>query len=140
MRTTGVALAVAVAVAALIDLAGTGAASAQAAGGDPKRGAEVFRAQCASCHAVEAGKSSPIGPHLYGVVGRKAASAEGFRYSAAFQKLDLTWTATSLNEYLENPWAVAPGTPKALVVPSARNRADVIAYLGTLQPEAAPAP
>ena len=118
--------------AGLLGVAAAGGAAAQSAG-DAKRGADVFKAQCATCHSVEAGKSSPIGPHLAGVVGRKAASAEGFKYSPAFQQLDFAWTPSALNEYLENPQAVAPGTPKALTVPAARNRNDVIAFLATLK-------
>jgi cytochrome c len=118
--------------AGVLGLAASGVAVAQSAG-DAKRGADVFRAQCSTCHAVDAGKSSPIGPHLFGVVGRKAATAEGFKYSPAFEQLDFAWTQSALNEYLENPQAVAPGTPKALVVPNARNRADVIAFLATLK-------
>jgi cytochrome c len=100
---------------------------------DPKRGAEVFRVQCSVCHSVEAGKSS-IGPSLYGVVGRKAGSLEGFKYSDAMKKVDATWTPETLDRYLENPWLVAPGTPMALVVPSVKNRTDVIAYLKSVAP------
>ncbi len=125
-----------VAAIALLGLAATGVAVAQSPAGDPKRGADVFKAQCVSCHSVEAGKSSPIGPHLNGVIGRRAGSAEGYKYSAAFQKLDFAWTPAMLDGFLENPWSVAPGSPKTLVVPSARNRADVVAYLSTLKPAA----
>lgn len=125
-------------VAGLAALGLGGSASAQTATPDPERGAEVFRAQCIACHSVDSAKSSPIGPHLLGVVGRKAASAEGFRYSEALQKVDLAWTPGNLDAWLANPWSIAPGTPKALLVPSAKNRADVIAYLQSVAPPGAP--
>jgi cytochrome c len=106
-------------------------------GGDPKRGAEVFRVQCSVCHSADPARPSPIGPLLYGVVGRPAGTLAGFKYSDAMKKVGLAWTPANLDKYLENPWNIAPGTPMALVVPSEKNRADVIAYL-TAQSAAKP--
>jgi cytochrome c len=133
---SSVRLRMALGVAALTAVAYGGVAMAQTAPtADPKRGAEVFRVQCSVCHAVERGKSD-IGPSLYGVVGRKAGSLDGFRYSDAMKKVDASWTPENLDKYLENPWQIAPGTPMALVVPSIKNRVDVIAYLQSLAPPA----
>src|SRR3546814_7031204 len=50
------------------------AATAGAAEGDPKRGAEVYRA-CVSCHALEPGLHLS-GPSLAGVWGRQAGRSE----------------------------------------------------------------
>jgi cytochrome c len=133
---SSVRLRMALGTAALVAVAYGGVVLAQAGPTpDAKRGAEVFRVQCSVCHTVEAGKSS-IGPSLYGVVGRKAGSLEGFKYSDAMKKVDANWTPANLDKYLENPWQIAPGTPMALVVPSVKNRADVIAYLQSLAPPA----
>ena len=44
---------------------------------DPKKG-EASVALCKVCHSFDKGAPSPIGPNLYGVVGRKIASLEGF--------------------------------------------------------------
>ena len=59
------------------------AAPAHAAG-DAAAGEKVF-AQCKACHENEKGVSK-VGPTLKGVVGRKAASVEGYKYSAAMTK------------------------------------------------------
>jgi cytochrome c len=124
------------ALAGLVAIAWAGAALAQdATAGDPKRGGEVFKAQCAVCHTAEKGKASPIGPSLYGIVGRPAGSLEGFRYSDAMKKVGVAWTPANLDKYLENPWQIAPGTPMALVVPVVKNRQDVIAYLKSVGPQ-----
>ncbi len=112
--------------------------------GDATRGAVVFKVQCSTCHSATVGVPSPIGPHLGGVVGRPSASYPGYKYSSAMKNVGVVWTPERLHEYLESPWHVAPGTPMSLVVPSFRNRADVIAYLMTTKPDvpaqAAPAP
>jgi cytochrome c len=128
-KTAGIPGIVAAGVAAV---AFAGIAQAQTAP-DPKRGAEVFRVQCSVCHTVESGKHS-IGPSLHGVVGRPAGSASGFKYSDWMKKVTVAWTPENLDRYLENPMSVAPGTPMALVVPSKRNRDDVIAFLKTVSP------
>jgi cytochrome c len=122
-------------VAAAVAIVGfAGASLAQTApGGDPKRGAEVFKVQCSVCHMSAANAAPSIGPNLHGVVGRKAGTAPGFKYSEAMGKVKVDWTPENLDKYLENPWQIAPGTPMALVVPSKKNRDDVIAYLASLQ-------
>jgi cytochrome c len=51
---------------------------------DPKKG-EASVALCKVCHSFDKGAPSPIGPNLYGVVGRKIASLEGFNYSPAIK-------------------------------------------------------
>lgn len=113
----------------------SGAAFAQEQAGDAKRGSEVFRVQCSVCHSADPAKPSPIGPSLYGVVGRQAGTLPGFRYSDAMKRVGAPWTPANLDRYLENPWNIAPGTPMALVVPSEKNRQDVIAYLKSVGPK-----
>ncbi len=119
-----------------IGLAGTAVAAADTPpAGDVARGAAVFKAQCAACHlAKPTDTSPPIGPQLYGVVGRKAGSWDHFKYTDAMKKAGITWNAKLLDEYLENPYAVVPGAAMGLLVPVEKNRADVIAYL-TSAPE-----
>lgn len=126
--------------AALAGLLLAGGALSQTPAGDPKRGEQVFKAQCITCHSTQPGATSPVGPHLYGVVGRKNAADDKFKYSPALRAADVVWTPENLDRWLEQPWNVAPGTPMALTVPDARNRADVIAYLVSIKPAAAAAP
>ena len=97
--------------------------------GDAVRGAEVFTAQCAACHLAKEGQSAPIGPQLYGVVGRRAGSWDGFKYTEAMKKSGFTWNRELLDKYLMNPYSLVPGAAMGLLVPIAVNRADVIAYL-----------
>jgi cytochrome c len=114
---------------------------------DPKKG-EASVALCKVCHSFDKGAPSPIGPNLYGVVGRKIASLEGFNYSPALKakQSEGDWTFEHLDLWLTNPQAFAPGTTMAFPgLPDLHTRADVIDFLRTKSdnpvplPEAAPA-
>ena len=76
-------------------------------------GAGLFTAFCAGCHRLSAGHSA--GPHLAGVVGRRAGSVAGFDASAAVSGLDIVWTRENLAEFIENPTQFAPGTTMTAV-------------------------
>ena len=81
---------------------------------------------------------SPVGPNLHGVVGRKAASIEGFRYSANMRQLaegGLTWDEERLRAYLTNPKTVVP--QGSMAYPGLRNEqqlTDLLAYLKQQSP------
>ena len=124
MRKTALALGLALAagVTAL-------APAAFAQDGDPAAGKKVFR-KCQACHTVQEGKHRQ-GPSLYGVIGRKAGTAEGFKnYSDAMKNHDVVWDEASLNAYLEDPKATVPGNKMVFVgLKKAEERADIIAYL-----------
>jgi len=114
---------------------------------DPKKG-EASIALCKVCHSFDKGAPSPIGPNLYGVVGRKIASLEGFNYSPALKgkASEGDWTFEHLDLWLTNPQAFASGTIMAFPgIPDLHTRADVIDFLRTKSdnpvplPEAAPA-
>lgn len=123
MRRTALAFGLALAAGSVVL---TSAAFAQ--DGDPAAGKKVFR-KCQACHTVQEGKHRQ-GPSLYGVIGRKAGTAEGFKYSDAMKAHDVVWDADSLNTYLENPKATVPGNKMIFVgLKDAQERADVIAYL-----------
>jgi cytochrome c len=123
MRINQLAVIVAGALAASMALA-------DAPAGDATRGAAVFKAQCAACHLEKStDTSAPIGPQLYGVVGRKAGSWDHFKYTDAMRKSGHVWNAKLLDQYLENPYSLVPGAAMGLLVPFEKNRADVIAYL-----------
>jgi cytochrome c len=100
--------------------------------GNAEAGQRVFN-QCRACHVIENNGKNGIGPNLHGVVGRRAASIEGFRYSANMKELGEaghTWSEEQLRAYLANPKAVVPRG--IMSFPGLRNPQqveDVIAYL-----------
>jgi cytochrome c len=116
-------------IAATLALAATTPLHAE---GDAANGQRVFN-QCRACHVVENNGRNGVGPNLHGVVGRRAASIESFRYSANMKELGEqghVWTEEQLRAYITNPKAVVPRGNMAF--PGLRNPAqveDVIAYL-----------
>ena len=111
-------------------LAAASAGSPAGAEGDPARGEKVF-AKCRACHTVAQGARHKVGPNLYGMFGRQAAAAEGYRrYSKGLKTAGFAWDAELLDRYLTSPRKMIKGG--RMVFPGlkkARDRADVIAYL-----------
>ena len=94
--------------------------------GNSSRGAEIYEAKCGACHSLDANR---IGPRHHGVFGRKSAGIADFRYSPALEKLNVVWNAKTLDKWLQNPTAMAPGTAMGFQLRDPKERADVIAYL-----------
>lgn len=98
---------------------------------DPQKGQKSVK-QCEVCHNIAKGKGPKIGPNLWDVVGRKVASEPKFSYSSALQKLGGEWTAEKLDEWLENPQKMAPGTKMTFPgVKNEQDRANIIVYLNS---------
>ena len=104
---------------------------------DAANGERLFKAKCALCHETSAGKHK-VGPSLFGVVGRKAGGADGFKLYRGLKDASWTWDETSLDAYLNDPvkytkdhTGKSPGM--VLKTPSAAERADIIAFLKTLK-------
>ena len=68
---------------------------------DPVNGKKVFK-KCAACHSLQEGKNK-IGPPLYNLLGRKAGSVEGYKYSKAMKNSDVVWDEESLDKFLTKP-------------------------------------
>ena len=97
---------------------------------DADHGKALF-VECASCHTLNAGGEG-VGPGLKGLFGRKAGSLEDFRYSAGMRRTNITWNAQTLDAYLADPQKEVPGNRMPYSgMPSASDRADLIAYLQT---------
>ncbi len=92
-------------------------------------GATLFRRQCATCHSLNASDPPRQGPHLAGVIGRKAGSVPGFKYSEGYLTAGFDWDEERLDPYLTNPQAVIPGSIMAYRQANAGVRRSVIAYL-----------
>ncbi|MBF0628704.1 MAG: c-type cytochrome [Magnetococcales bacterium] len=100
--------------------------------GNPVRGADQYKEECADCHSVVPGKNKK-GPSLHGVVGRTPARVEGFEYSDPMKANATPWTPERLDAYITAPKKVVPhGIMKFDGMENAADRADVIAYLRTL--------
>jgi cytochrome c len=102
------------------------------AAGDVSRGKEIFQRTCINCHSTEIGVNK-IGPSLHGVVGREVAIVPDFIYSDALKATRKTWTEAELDAYLADPRGAMHGVKMFFKgLPNADQRADVIAYLKTL--------
>lgn len=124
-HTLGTALAASVLVAGL---AATPAFSQ--ADGDADAGADLFDSYCADCHSVSPRGLNKKGPTLFHVLGRRAGTSPGFRFSAQMTGSGIVWTPERIGAYLANPKAVVPqGIMKFKGMPKAQDRANVIAYL-----------
>jgi cytochrome c len=104
-------------------------------------GQQLAQRQCASCHSLNEGGRNGVGPNLYGIIGAKHAHAAGFNYSAAIRAMaDKPWTYEDMNAWIANPRGYAPGNKMTYAgMASVQNRADLIAYLRSISPNA-PAP
>lgn len=108
--------------------------AAPAAAGDPGHGKAVFAAQCAMCHSAVRNGAPILGPTLFGVVGRRAASVPGFTYSNAMKGETFVWSEDRLRAYLPQPKAMVPGTKMAFAgLKNPSQVDDLIAYLATLK-------
>jgi cytochrome c len=101
---------------------------------DVENGKRAFVAMCGVCHSVTESGGPNEGPNLLGIVGRKAGSEPGFpMYTPALKASGITWSTETLDRFLVNPAAMAPGTSMPLLIRDDRTRADVVAYLATLK-------
>ena len=103
--------------------------SALLALGDVSHGEKVFK-KCSACHLVNKGGENKIGPALYGVIGRKVASKQDYKYSKGMAAYDKDWTFEEMNGYLKKPQSYIKGTKMAFAgLRKEKDRASVILYL-----------
>ena len=111
--------------AALLSMFATTASAA-----DVAHGKQVF-ASCAACHSDRA---DAMGPDLKGVIGRKSAALEGYRYSGPMRRANLVWDEANLRDYISNPQGKVKGNRMPYGgMSDPRDVDDVIAYLKTLK-------
>ncbi len=96
--------------------------------GDAAAGEKVFK-KCKACHTLVEGKKTG-GPSLFGVSGRAAGTAEGYKYSKALLASGLTWDDETLAKYLTKPKALVPKTKMSFAgLKKEGDIANVIAYI-----------
>lgn len=102
---------------------------AAGAAGDPVKGKTVF-ARCLACHKIDASNTSSLGPNLNRIVGRRAGTLPGFRYSPAMASSGRVWNEAALDAYLTAPARSIPGNRMIFAgLPNPADRQNVIAYL-----------
>jgi cytochrome c len=85
---------------------------------------------CQACHSTLPGGPNKVGPNLYGIIGSDAAQVDGFFYSAALTESGIVWDAAALDQWLESPAAMVPGTTMVFAgLRDPKQRANLIAYL-----------
>lgn len=103
--------------------------------GDAALGEQVFE-RCASCHTVGGGASN--GPPLDNLIGRPAASIEGFKYSDAMIEAGqkgVVWDVETLTKFITKPRSVVNGSTMSFTgFRNPEDVANVIAYLATFSP------
>lgn len=88
-------------------------------------GKEAYR-KCKACHSVVAPdgefliRGGMVGPNLYGIAGRPAASIQDYRYSSSLTQageLGLVWDQETFTAFVQDPMrgflAQVTGDPKA---------------------------
>lgn len=98
-----------------------------------ENGKVIFK-KCTQCHTPDKGGKNGTGPNLWGVVGAKIAHRADYAYSQGFQQAKGEWNVEELSKYLYKPREHIKGTKMSFVgLKDDKERADVIAYLQTLQ-------
>jgi cytochrome c len=93
---------------------------------DAEHGKALYQA-CAACHTE---RPDALGPSLKGVVGRKSATLEDFRYSNPMKRADLVWDEDNLRDYIKDPQAKVKGNRMPYGgLTDAKDVDDVVAYL-----------
>jgi cytochrome c len=104
--------------------AGAGAAA------DAEHGKALFQT-CAACHTD---RPDALGPSLKGVVGRKSAALDDFRYSNPMKRANLVWDEDNLRAYISDPQAKVKGNRMPYGgVNDPKDVDDIIAYLKVLK-------
>jgi cytochrome c len=108
---------------------GLGMLTASAVAADAEHGKALYQA-CAACHTD---RPDALGPSLKGVVGRKSAALDDFRYSNPMKRAGLTWDEAHLRAYILDPQGTVKGNRMPFGgVREAKDADDIVAYLKTL--------
>jgi cytochrome c len=94
-----------------------------------EQGHELYEARCEGCHSV---REDRVGPRHRDLVGRPVAAIPNFAYSPALYQLGGIWTPERLDQWLQDPQAMAPGSDMRTRVEDADQRKAIIAYLASV--------
>jgi cytochrome c len=86
--------------------------------------------KCRACHTIGPDKMNLVGPHLYGVFGRKSGTEPGYTFTEAMTAHKVTWDFDTLDAYLAAPQVVVKGTKMSYQgIKDETDRHNLIAYL-----------
>ena len=106
------------------------ALASPATAADPDHGKALYQT-CAACHTE---RPDALGPSLKGVVGRKSAALDDFRYSNPMKRANLVWDEANLRAYIQDPQAKVKGNRMPYSgLTDGKDVDDIVAYLKTLQ-------
>jgi cytochrome c len=91
----------------------------------------AFNSVCGTCHTLRPGDNR-LGPHLSGIIGRKAGTVENYaNYSSTMKDSDIVWDEKTLDKFIENPeGTVSNNNMKPFAgVPEAEQRSKILAFL-----------
>ena len=92
-------------------------------------GAKIFK-KCAACHSIVQGGANKIGPALWNVLGRKAGSVSGYKYSKAMLAHGKPWSFEEMDGFLTKPKDWIKGTKMSLAgFKTVKDRVAVILYM-----------
>jgi cytochrome c len=95
-----------------------------------------FETTCTPCHNYDNGGEPDmygLTLNLSGIVGRKAASVAGFRYSEDLRKSGIVWDEAIIDRFIAAPKKLLPGTRMELPgVEDVKTRTGIIRYLRSL--------
>ena len=110
------------------------------ANADPAKGAQIFN-KCTACHTIEKGAANMQGPNLWSVIGEPVGKGHGFAFSPALAQKGGSWDWKTLDDWLSNPKAFAPGTKMTFAgLGNPQERAHVIGYLNSKSDAPKPLP
>ncbi len=128
-------------------LAALSVATPALAEGDVAKGEKLFK-KCKACHTIVNGddvifKGGKTGPNLYGIIGRAAASIEGFKYGkslVAAGEGGLVWDEELIAKYVTDPKAFLRehlddgGAKSSMSFRLKKGGEDIAAYLASVAP------
>ena len=104
--------------------------TAAVAAADVEHGKALYQT-CAACHTE---RPDALGPSLKGVVGRKSAALDDFRYSNPMRRANLVWDEDNLRVYIQDPQTKVKGNRMPYGgLSDPKDVDDIIAYLKVLK-------
>lgn len=116
-------------MAGLLVIGMTVASAAVRAESKQTPGEVAYKKECVQCHSLIPGMST-IAPDLHGVMGRKAGTLPGYKYSDDLKNADITWTPVKMDVWLKSPHGMVPGTEMSY--PGEKNpniRAEIVEFV-----------